>query len=209
LATAVEVSPERFFEGLTMQQYIKGIEKNRDLFIQNYEDFGLKADDERFFRGVGPLKVLVLLEDWCGDAIRYVPALARVAEAARDWDVRVFYRDQNLDLSGMCLKDDKHRAIPALLFFDMDMNQLTCWIEKPSYVYQAEAEARARFAAENPNLPDAALSLDDMSDNTRATYITFIRQFRADNRKEWQQLFVDEVRERLEVAGLGIKHLSG
>ena len=198
MEATVSISPERFAEGLTIQQYIEGMQKNRDVFSQNYSNFVLKPDDAAFLRGLGlNLNVVVLVEDWCGDVLRYVPALARVAEAVPGWNVRLFYRDRNLDLSDGCLKDGKYRAIPAMLFYDEDMNEVACWIEKPAAVYAAEAQARRAFAAEYCYLPDAGLPVEDMSAKTRDIYAGYIRQFRTNNHTHWQQLFIDELKERL------------
>jgi len=198
LEATVSISPERFSEGLTIQQFIDGMEKNRDVFTENYSNFELTPEDKAFFSDLGlNLNVVVLVEEWCGDVLRYVPALARVAEAAPRWNVRLFYRDRNLDLSDSCLKDGKYRAIPAMLFHDEDMRELACWIERPAAVYEAEAQARRRFETEYCDRPDAALPYDEMSDATRELYAPFMKQFRADNHAKWQQMFVDELKERL------------
>jgi hypothetical protein len=198
LEATASISPERFAEGLTMQQFIDGMEKNRELFSENYSKFELKPEDAAFLRGLGrDLNVTVLVEDWCGDVLRYVPALARVADALPNWNVRLFYRDRNLDLSDGCLKDGKYRAIPAIVFYDEDMNEITCWVERPAAAYAEEAVARKEFAGEHSDLPDAALPYDDMSDATRELYVPFIKQFRAGNHARWQQLFIDELKERL------------
>jgi hypothetical protein len=198
LEATLNISPERFAEGLTIPEYIEGMQKNREVFTGNYSNFTLKPEDAAFLRGLGlRLNVMVLVEDWCGDVLRYVPALARVAEAVPGWNVRLFYRDRNLDLSDGCLKDGKYRAIPAMLFYDEDMNEVACWIEKPAAVYAAEAQARRAFAAEYCYLLDAGLPLEDMSPRTRETYADYIKRFRAENHARWQQLFIDELKERL------------
>jgi thiol-disulfide isomerase/thioredoxin len=198
LEATANISPERFAEGLTIQQFIDGMEKNKDLFSENYRKFELKPEDAAFLRDLGlDLNVTVLVEDWCGDVLRYVPALARVAEALPNWKVRLFYRDRNLDLSDRCLKDGKYRAIPAMMFFDEGMNELACWVEKPAAVYAEVAQARKEFAEQHSDLPDAALPIEDMSDTTREQYVTFIRQLGAGNHARWQQLFIDELKQRL------------
>jgi hypothetical protein len=198
LEVTANISPERFAEGLTIQQYIEGMQKNKDVFGENYDNFELKLEDAAFLRDLGrDLNVTVLVEDWCGDVLRYVPALAKVAEALPNWNVRLFYRDLNLDLSDGCLKEGKYRAIPTMIFHDREMNEVACWIEKPAAVYAAEAQARKEFAANYCYLPDAGLPVDEMSATTREQYATFIKQIRADNRARWQQLFVEELKERL------------
>jgi hypothetical protein len=200
----VDITPERFREGLTIDQFVQSMTKNQELFEENYRTFDLDERDIAFLRGLNMrLNVVVLAEDWCGDVLRYLPAFACLAEAMQTWDVRVFYRDENPELIDMCLKEGRYRAIPVFLFYDKEMNEIACFTEKPAAVYAAEANARQTFASEHPELPDAALPLDDMSEATRAAYVTFIRQFRADNRKHWQQLFIDEIKNKLQQAQTG------
>lgn len=45
-------------------------------------------------------KLLVLTEDWCGDAVNTVPYLARLAERAPDLELRVLGRDDHMDIMG-------------------------------------------------------------------------------------------------------------
>src|SRR5437868_11146689 len=71
MSTKLNISPERFAQGLTMQQYFSGIETNKDVIAESYANFKLRPEDADFFRDLGlDLNVLVLLEDWCGDATR-------------------------------------------------------------------------------------------------------------------------------------------
>jgi hypothetical protein len=202
LDIAIELRPERFAQGLTIEQYINGMQKNRDTFRENYESFTLEPEDEAFFRDLGrDLNVMVLAEDWCGDVLRYLPVFVRMAEAAQRWNVRIFYRDVNLDLADACLKQGKYRAIPVFKFYDQQMNEVTCFIEKPASVYTTEDRAREAFAAEHLDLPDAGKHISEMSEQTYNLYVDFIRTFRAENRNRWQQLFVDEIKNKLSVAG--------
>src|SRR5207248_10661660 len=129
-----------------VDEFVQRMTKNQELFEEHYKTFELNEDDATFLRNLEmPLNVAVLAEDWCGDVLRYLPAFARIAEAAQTWDVRVFYRDENVDLIEMCLKDGRYRAIPVFLFFDKDMNEVACFTEKPAAVYVAEANARQAF----------------------------------------------------------------
>src|SRR5437868_7222467 len=108
----VDITPKRFSEGLTVDEFVQRMTKNQELFEEHYKTFELNEDDATFLRNLEmPLNVAVLAEDWCGDVLRYLPAFARIAEAAQTWDVRVFYRDENVDLIEMCLKDGRYRAI--------------------------------------------------------------------------------------------------
>src|ERR1700690_3613071 len=95
MADPADITPDFFYAGLSIQEYIEGMTKNRELFETNYRAFQLSDDELTRLRTLkGVLHILVVTEDWCGDAIRYLPALARMAEATREWDIRVFYRDE-------------------------------------------------------------------------------------------------------------------
>lgn len=196
--TLTRVDSERFAEGLTVEEYVQGMRKNRELFEQNYSNVSLRDEDVRFLaEGTRVANVLVLAEDWCGDVMRYLPVVARLADEIPSWGVRIFYRDENPDLADNWKKHGLFRAIPVIVFFDERFNELGNFIEKPSPVYIAEDVARERFAFENPGLTDAHLPVDRMSPTTLDRYTTFIRSLRAESQRRWQQFFIDELKLKL------------
>ena len=204
MATNTSISPERFEEGMTIEEFVKSMSKNRHIFEENYANFALSEDDAAFLRNLDrKLKVIVLAEDWCGDVLRYVPVFTRMAEAARNWEVRVFCRDENHDLADLWLKEGKFRAIPVIAFLDENMEEVACYVEKPAAVYTEDRYAVEAFIREHSDLPDAQLPTSQMSEQTYELYANFIRQFRADNKARWQQWFVDEIAEKLERATYG------
>src|SRR6185436_12705370 len=46
----------------------------------------------------GAWHLLVLTEDWCGDAVNTLPVLAAISNRARNLDLRILSRDANLEL---------------------------------------------------------------------------------------------------------------
>ncbi|HUP28445.1 MAG TPA: thioredoxin family protein [Chloroflexia bacterium] len=203
--TLATITPERFAEGLTLQEFRNGMRKNREIYEENYKNFKLKPEDLAFLQGYGRnLKLVVLAEDWCGDVLRYMPILQHMCEAARTWEVRVFYRDENTDLADMWLKDGKFRAIPVIAFHDEQLREIACYVEKPAIVYAEDERGKSTFADRHADLPDAALPTSQMSEATFELYSDFIRQFRLQNRTLWQQWFVDEVREKLQRASFAV-----
>lgn len=63
------VTPERFAQGLTFQEYLAEIKVNKDHFQGFYDQFQLTPEDAEFFRKAvqhpkGPAKMLVIGEDW-------------------------------------------------------------------------------------------------------------------------------------------------
>ncbi len=129
------VTPERFATGLTYEQYIDQIERNKDRFQMNYEGTTVSEEDAAALRALvakpnGPAKLLVLGEDWCPDVYRGLPVLAKIAEAA-GMELRVFPRDQHLDIMNEFLKDGEHQSIPTAVFYTNDHRYITHWIERP------------------------------------------------------------------------------
>jgi hypothetical protein len=194
MKTISAITPERFAEGMTMAQFVEGMSKNKELFQERYDTFHLDdivADELRDM--ALPLKVLVLLEDWCGDVLRYIPTFARMAEAAGTWDVKLFCRDEHLDLADMWRKHGAFRSIPVIVFFDEQLDELACFVEKPAAVYNDDNQGREAFATKHPGLEDSHLPAGEMSPTTYNLYVEFIREYRAQNLARWQQMFVDEI----------------
>jgi hypothetical protein len=186
---------ERFDSGLTYEQWLAGMTKNKERFVANYDAAQIGAADVAFFKGCKPLKVLVLAEEWCGDAIANVPILAKLAAAVgANLSVRIFKRDENLDIMDQYLYQGQFRSIPAIVFFDGKMKELGCWWERPQIARDEMSEARRRFAEQHPGLADATKPVPEMSDATKQLYMATMAQLRAENTARWTQAVVDEWR---------------
>lgn len=128
------VTPERFASGMTYQNYIAQIGVNQDRFQQNYENTKLTSEQtarykELMARPNGPAKLLVLGEDWCPDVYRGMPVAARIAEAT-GLELRVFPRDQHVDIMNEFLKEGQFQSIPTLVFYTKDHKYILHWIER-------------------------------------------------------------------------------
>jgi hypothetical protein len=141
------VTPERFKSGLTWRQYLDHIKRNREKFEFNYRETRLSEDDVAAFSSLveredGPAKVLALGEDWCPDVFRGLPVMARITEAA-GMELRIFPRDDNLDIMNEFLAGGEHQSIPTLVFYTRDHRYIAHWIERP-----AKANAELHQVAE-------------------------------------------------------------
>lgn len=190
----MSITRERFDGGLTYGQWFDGMTKNKERFQQNYDAAQISAADVAFFKGL-KLNVLLLAEDWCGDAVANAPILARLADAAGgSMNLRVFKRDENLDIMDQYLYQGQFRSIPTIVFFDQAMKELGRWAERPQIARDEMAEARRRFAAEHADLPDANKPGPEMSEATRQLYLAEFAKLRAENAARWTQAVVDEWR---------------
>ena len=127
------MTPERFAEGLTFAQYLAQMRSNKERFEKRMADAEITAADREALRG-RKLKVMVITEDWCGDALVGFPALARLVEDAPDVEMRVFLRDANPDVMDQYLKKGLYRTIPVIVFFDEQMNELARYMERQDVV---------------------------------------------------------------------------
>jgi hypothetical protein len=143
------VTPERFASGLTYQEYFDRIQNNKDRFQMNYDGTTVSEQEAAALRALvakpnGPAKMLVLGEDWCPDVYRGMPVLARIAEAS-GMEMRIFPRDENLDIMDEFLNQGEHRSIPTAVFYTRDHQYIYHWIERPAKAQEEMGEMRKLY----------------------------------------------------------------
>jgi hypothetical protein len=127
------VTPERFAQGMTFAAYLAQMRSNKERFEQRMAATELTSADREAIRA-RKLKILVITEDWCGDALVGFPGLARLVEQAPDVEMRVFLRDANPDVMDQYLKRGLYRTIPVFVFFDEHMTELARFMERQDVV---------------------------------------------------------------------------
>jgi hypothetical protein len=148
------VTKERFAEGMTFQQYLDQMTTNKDKFLEAMDAVHVTPRDRAVIAGRhGKLNVLVLTEDWSGDALTNFPVLARMVEGAPNVEMRIFLRDQNPDLMDQYLNRGLYRSIPVFVFFDEDMKEVGRFVERPpkitEYMEQKQLELRRQLRAQH------------------------------------------------------------
>ncbi len=143
------VTEERFASGMTWQQYLEHIKRNRGRFEYNYSETDLSDEDVEAFRSLaaavdGPARVLALGEDWCPDVFRGLPVMARITEAA-GIELRIFPRDDNPDIMKEFLNQGEHQSIPVFVFYTKDHRYIANWIERPAKANAELGEMQAMF----------------------------------------------------------------
>ena len=90
----------------------------------------------------GRFRLLVISEDWCGDAVNTVPVMARLAEAT-GVEMRVVKRDAVPELMDAYLTAGT-RSIPVAIVLDADFRPVGWWGPRPIEVQdRIVAEKRA------------------------------------------------------------------
>ena len=180
------VTPERLAQGITYQEFIAQIKVNQDRFQEFYDSAKLTPEDAEFFCTAvqhGACKVLVLGEDWCPDVFRGMPVMARIAKAS-GMEMRVFPRDENLDIMSEFLKEGQFQSIPTFVFYSADHEYLGHWIERPVAANQERAEILEAVKQEKAGADEQEISQE-------------ARLRTAERYPAWQQETVRELRQLL------------
>lgn len=194
------VTRERFEQGMSYDAYKARMTRNRERLEANEATVVLNAEDEAFFAGLPQqIHVLVITEDWCGDAMNNIPVLVCLARAGDRLDLRFVLRDQNPDLMARYLKDGQHHSIPVFVFFDANFRELGHWIERPAAISAKQGAALAELFATAPELQGVALGTSpaDLPEAARQRVIQFFNDFRAQTRAESDAAVARELRELL------------
>ena len=75
--------------------------------------------------------LIVLSEDWCGDASNTVPIIARLTEASAHLRLGILKRDEHLDLMDRYLTKGS-RSIPIVIVLDDWFQPVTHWGPRPA-----------------------------------------------------------------------------
>jgi hypothetical protein len=165
---------QRFATGMTWKDYMAQMGDTRARTEENYGKSKLTDDERKYFGGVtGVRYAMMLAENWCGDVHRNSPLLAHICEAIPGCELRVFFRDQNLDITD-CYLNNGFRSIPVIAFYDKDFNEVGRWIERAHAATAKSVGIRARTV-------DAAAGKDKAAQDAAMT------EFRAAVQAEYDQ----------------------
>lgn len=136
-----------FNKGLPVEEYIQSMEKYKEQLLHIYKHFKL-PDNRQTLKEIEEknLRVIVLTEDWCGDAMLNLPILLQIAKKTH-MDVRILYRDKNLELMDQYLTNGKSRSIPIFIFIDEAGNEVAKWGPRAETVQQFVDETLASLPA--------------------------------------------------------------
>lgn len=137
----------KFGVGLTPEQFMEGMQRNKEAFQSGYESFAWQSDEDReFFESLNfrdDLRVLILAADWCGDVVRSVPVVFRALEVA-GIETEVLILEDNQEVMDQYLTMGG-RSVPIVIFTDTGGHVLGHWGPRPKKVQ----EIMIKFKQEN------------------------------------------------------------
>jgi hypothetical protein len=153
---------ERYWEnGFSWDDYLRReVQKHREIWEATWDRARVPAWAlDRLGEIGGRWRLLVISEDWCGDAFNTVPVIARLAEAAPSLELRVVKRDENLELMDAYLTNGS-RSIPLVVVLGPASAPVGRWGPRP-------AELQAWVLAEKKA---ASRPVDDLYREVRRWY---------------------------------------
>ena len=195
------VTRERFDSGMTYDEYKAQMTRNRERLEANERSLQIDPADLAAFRNTPqPLNVLAIAEDWCGDVIANLPILGRLAAESGKLNMRVFLRDQNLDLMDQYLKEGKFRSIPAFVFFDEGFNQVGWFSERPDSVTRLWQQKRREIFAQHPEFGSPDTPIDQLPEDVRVRLSQAMAAMRAEAEGFANREVIRELRQIVEQA---------
>ncbi|GGB36807.1 thioredoxin [Lentibacillus populi] len=170
---------EWYEKGMLPDTYIESMQEHKENLLYIYDHFTV-PDDQAFVNSLKDrnLRVIVLTEDWCGDAMLNVPILLRLAEQT-SMSVKMLLRDQNLELMDQYLTNGKSRSIPIFIFINENGNEITKWGPR--------ADKLQRFVnASQKELPPKVA--DDYKEKFNEMLLFMTKSFR-DNTDFWNEVY--------------------
>lgn len=144
VSTAVSRQPD-WDRAESFAAFLEGAEDNIKLWTKDYSNRVPQDVVGRVEAVPGEWKLLVLSEDWCGDASNTIPPLAAFAEMASNVELRLLARDENLELMDEHLTNGTARSIPVVIILDGDGVERGWWGPRPAdlqaWFYGDDAQA--------------------------------------------------------------------
>ena len=125
------ITKTRYCDGETFAEFIARPIKNRDLWLAIYKHVVVPIEISARVEALhGHWHLLVLSEDWCGDAVNIVPLIEKLTESVSNMDMRILARDENLDIMDAHLTG-KSRSIPIVILLNQKFEECGWWGPRP------------------------------------------------------------------------------
>ena len=137
---------EYFGIGMTPEEYTGLLdEKQRRLHAHHERRVEIDPTAVDRLRSLGPFKVLVVTEPWCGDSLANLPVIVALCRRA-GVELRIVRRDEHIELIDRYLTNGG-RSIPIAIVLDEDFEELFHWGPRPGPAQAIFEEHREEVAA--------------------------------------------------------------
>ncbi|WP_232699356.1 thioredoxin family protein [Brevibacillus daliensis] len=174
--------------GISMQQFMDTMEKNKDAFEDWYQRFSFENEEiEQELKSLAKehqVRTFLLAAEWCGDVVLNVPVLFKVLEDT-EIPTEVLVMEDHLETMDQYLTMGG-RAIPVLIFTNPAGDVLGTWGPRPAHVQ----EIMIAFKLANPDREAA-----DYQDNIMVARKEMVARY--GETTDYQHVIVRELRDLL------------
>jgi hypothetical protein len=185
------LTAQQFDQGMTTQEYLDQIQTNREAILDIFNSVKVPEEDQAFFDALsGPLRLAVFTEDWCPDGVTSTPSLLRLADASDGLTVKVFKRDQVLEVANSFLPGHRQGTLPVFVVFDAEMLEIGRFIEAAKELLPAKARMEEETLQAMSAPSDVGKPLGEMSEASRNAIRRARMAFRVDHAREWGEIII-------------------
>lgn len=99
------------------------------------------------------ITLLAITESWCGDAAQILPVVNKITELNPKINLKLVFRDENEALMNQFLTNGG-KAIPVVIFLDLDDNVLAWWGSRPSEATKMVEDYKAQHGKLTPEFKE-------------------------------------------------------
>ena len=126
------ITKARYYEGETFAEFMTRPIRSKEMWVALSHRLTIPIEISARVEALhGQWHLLVLSEDWCGDAVNTVPIVAKLVERCPNVDMRVLARDANPDLMDAHLTGGS-RSIPVIIVLDEAYEERAWWGPRPT-----------------------------------------------------------------------------
>lgn len=141
-------------QALSFEQFVAEARNSRELWTAVYRTARIPPWAVQDAAKLGRrFRLVVLAEDWCGDASSTVPVLARFAEQTGTIELRLLRRDEHPEVMDAYLSDGA-RAIPIVIVLTDALEELGHWGSRPAGLQAMVMAERTRGRTSSAYFPD-------------------------------------------------------
>ena len=155
------LNEQKFSEGMSIAEYIDQIKINKQPFQDIYDNAEIPAQALAYFSHLPEqMNLAVFTADWCGDALSTTPSILNMAEQSGKFNIKIFNRDDELELTNSFLPENRAGTVPVFVVYDSEMNEVARFIETASALVPdidaMDGNIDKELAAEKVENPDRA-----------------------------------------------------
>ena len=125
------ITKARYDAGETFADFLARPTVNHDLWVALMHRVSIPLEYAARVEALGGhWHLMVLSEDWCGDAVNIVPIVAKLTESVSNMDLRILARDENLDIMDSHLTGTS-RSIPIIILLNTKFEECGWWGPRP------------------------------------------------------------------------------